>query len=176
MRSKKLFLHKAVGALVFLIAGFAASSASVAADDHVHNSLAPARPALGYSATGKPDRLDFITFDFRAWLRRDGLWHVEGDVTHRGGLFCADYEMGVRFGVGSPGCTNVEWISEVRYVTSRKQCNDAAIRHMGGDIEPELGSRFDTITCAERVLRCNGNCQEAGPGLFRRDDPRPPDR
>ncbi len=161
------------GALVAALA--AAPGAVCAQDEHVHTSVAAGRIATD-PATGRSDRIDFVTFDFRAWLRRNGEWHVEGDVTHRG-LRCATYEMGLRFGIGSPGCTNVEWVSDVRFVSARTQCNDAGIRHSGGDTQPELESRFREITCAQRVLRCTGNCQDA-PANFpsdqmRRDEFRP---
>jgi len=143
---------------MLLSALLAVSAACLAQEDHTHKSAVAARPGISESTGGKADRLDFIAFDFRGWLRRSGEWHVEGDVSHRG-LVCGDYQTGMRFGIGSPGCTNVEWIGEVRYVTSRKQCNDASLRHVGGDTQPELAARFDQITCAERAVRCNGNCQ-----------------
>jgi hypothetical protein len=152
------FRHAAAVGCALLISVFAALPGVRAQGDHTHSAVAAARPGISESAGGTPDRLDFISFEFRAWLRRTGEWHVEGDVDHRG-LLCGDYEMGMRFGTGSPGCTNVEWLSEVRYVTLRKQCNDATLRHVGGDTQPDLAPRFDRVTCAERLIRCNGNCK-----------------
>jgi len=31
--------------------------------------------------------------------------------------------------------------------------------HFGGDKQPELARDFARITCAERVIRCSGNCK-----------------
>jgi hypothetical protein len=121
-----------------------------------------ARAQITYSldARPKPERLDF---DFRAgdshaWINDDGDFQVSGWIKHTG-LLCATYRMGVRFGVGSPGCLNVEWISEPMFVTTESQCNDARVEHTGGDTNAGLGKRLATITCGERVVRCGGNCK-----------------
>ena len=121
---------------------------------------AQARPT--YSLDAKPyiNRLDF---DFRAgestaWLTGDGNFHVHGWLRHRG-LLCATYTMGVRFGVGAPGCLNVDWISDPVYVTSQYQCNGARVEHEGGDSVPEVGAQIAKVTCAERVVRCKGSCR-----------------
>jgi hypothetical protein len=103
-------------------------------------------------------RKDFRFGSFAGWLKRGGEWHIEGPVRHRG-MLCGNYEVGMRFGVGKPDCTDVEWISEVRYVTSQTQCNDAELPHVGTEIDPALSEHFDAITCAERVIRCGGNCK-----------------
>lgn len=121
---------------------------------------APAQITYSLDARPKPERLDF---DFRAgdslaWINDDGNFQVSGWIKHTG-LLCATYRMGVRFGVGSPGCLNVEWITEPRFVTTEVQCNDARIGHTGGDTDPALGKRLARITCGERVVRCTGNCK-----------------
>lgn len=121
---------------------------------------APARKTYSLDARPKPERLDF---DFRAgdshaWINHDGDFQVSGWIKHTG-LLCATYRMGVRFGVGSPGCLNVVWITEPQFVTSEVQCNDARVEHTGGDTDPGLGKRLATITCGERVVRCTGNCK-----------------
>jgi hypothetical protein len=103
-------------------------------------------------------RKDFRFGDFSGWLKRGGEWQIEGPVRHRG-LRCGTYEIGMRFGIGNPGCTNVQWISGDEFVTSRSQCNEAEIHHAGNGITPALGEQFDAITCAERVIRCTGNCK-----------------
>ena len=117
---------------------------------------------ITYSLDAKPkaERLDF---DFRvgdshAWINDDGDFQVSGWIKHTG-LLCATYSMGVRFGVGAPGCLNVEWITEPLFVTSDIQCNDARVEHAGGDTDAGLGKRLATITCGERVVRCTGNCK-----------------
>jgi hypothetical protein len=103
-------------------------------------------------------RKNFRFGEFTGWLKRDGTWHIEGPVRHNG-LLCGTYEVGMRFGVGERECTNVQWISEVTFVTSLSQCNDAERPHSGTEIDESLKGQFDGITCAERVIRCTGTCQ-----------------
>ena len=103
-------------------------------------------------------RLDFFFGEIRAWLLQDGNWHVEGNVSHRGAL-CARYELGIQFGAGNPGCSNVKWMGTPVYVTMRTHCNNAALRHSGGDIDYSAAEAFDRINCAQRLIRCNGNCK-----------------
>ncbi|MEO8331442.1 MAG: hypothetical protein ABI479_03350 [Gallionella sp.] len=89
--------------------------------------------------------------DFTGWLKRDGTRHIEGTARHHG-MMCSDYEVGMRFGIGKPDCTDVQWISEMRYATSQSQYNDA-------EIDESLTGLFEDITCGERVIRCSGNCK-----------------
>ena len=115
-----------------------------------------------YSLDAKP-HINRLDFDFRsadssAWLNANGNFHVHGWVAHRG-LRCANYRMGMRFGIGAPGCLNVEWISDPVYLTSQYQCNGANVEHDGGDDAPEIGAQIEKITCAERVIRCSGPCK-----------------
>jgi len=121
-----------------------------------------ARAQITYSldAKPKPARLDFDfrTGDSHAWINDDGDFQVSGWIKHTG-LLCATYRMGVRFGVGSPGCLNVKWITEPIFVTAESQCNDARVEHAGGDTNAGLGKQLATITCGERVVRCSGNCK-----------------
>jgi len=117
---------------------------------------------LTYSLDAQP-RVNRLDFDFRtgestAWLNAGGDFHLHGWVGHPG-LLCATYRMGVRFGIGAPGCLNVEWISDPLYVTSQYQCNGARVEHDGGDTIPEVGAKISKITCAERILRCSGSCK-----------------
>ena len=121
---------------------------------------APSRPTYSLDAAPQINRLDF---DFRAgestaWLNGNGDFHLHGWILHRG-LLCATYRMGVRFGIGAPGCLNVEWISDPVYVTSKYQCNGARVEHAGGDTAAEIGAQVGKITCAERVVRCSGSCR-----------------
>jgi len=121
---------------------------------------ASAQVTYSLDAKPKPARLDF-DFDMgdsHAWINEHGDFQVSGWIKHTG-LLCATYRLGVRFGVGSPGCLNVEWITEPLFVTSDIQCNDARIEHTGGDTDDMLGKRLATITCGERVVRCTGNCR-----------------
>jgi len=103
-------------------------------------------------------RKNFRFGEFTGWLKRDGTWHIEGPVRHNG-LLCGTYEVGVRFGIGEQECTNVQWISDVTYVTSNEQCNGAERPHSGTEIDDSLVGQFDAINCAERVIRCTGTCK-----------------
>ena len=121
---------------------------------------ATAQITYSLHARPRPERLDFDfrTGDSHAWINDDGAFQVNGWIKHSG-LLCATYRMGVRFGAGSPGCLNVEWITEPLFVTFERQCNDARVEHTGGDNDVALGKQLVTITCAERVVRCTGNCK-----------------
>lgn len=119
---------------------------------------AVAHQAMEWDKHGKPVKLEFDFGDFKAWGRRDGSWHVEGLVQHRG-LMCATYTLLLRVGHGNPGCTNVEWFKEPHPVASVHLCNNATGKLTGGNLEFDDASRFDEITCAERTLSCSGNCK-----------------
>lgn len=106
----------------------------------------------------KLQRKDFRFGNFNGWLKRGGEWQIEGPVRHHG-LLCGTYEVGMRFGIGDPDCTNVQWISGDQFVTSKSQCNEAEMQHSGYGTAPALAEQFDAITCAERVIRCTGNCK-----------------
>ena len=119
----------------------------------------PARPSAMFTPEGKPERLDFkFGGDITGWIRNKGGWHVEGTVGHAG-LLCGTYELGMRFGVSEPGCSQVHWLSELEYGTRVTQCNNASQHHDGGGYIPALAKDFDRITCAELVIRCTGNCK-----------------
>jgi hypothetical protein len=141
---------------VALLAGDAPAADD--AQNDVQGQTAIARPSSMITASGKPDRIDFDFGEIKAWLREKGSWHIEGPVPHQG-LLCATRELGVRFGIGKPGCTNVQWISEVDYGTLQKQCNNATAMHNGGGSQQALEPDFTRITCAERVIKCGGNCK-----------------
>ena len=119
---------------------------------------APAQAVGSASVVLKPSQLDFNFGNAKASLTPKGEWTVEGSVSHRG-FFCAEYSLGIRFGIGRPGCANVAWLTEVTYVTGLQQCNNARLDHSGGEVQPELSSSFVRITCAERVIRCTGICK-----------------
>jgi hypothetical protein len=53
----------------------------------------------------------------------------------------------------------VKWLGEVLYGSRRTQCNGATVRHSAWQNDPQLGGYFDEITCADRVIRCTGNCK-----------------
>jgi hypothetical protein len=128
------------------------------ANDSLIRATAPARPSAMWTPEGKPERLEFNFGDITAWIRNKGGWHIAGRVPHSG-LLCGTYELGMRFGVGAPGCTDVKWLTEVEYGTRVRQCNSAAQHHDGGGFQPDLAEEFGRITCGERVIRCTGNCK-----------------
>jgi hypothetical protein len=143
------------------ITGMAPAAAAAAmADDWqvVSRSTAAVRPSLVFTTDPKAARIDFNAFDFSGFLLGDGSWQVSSPVTHQG-LVCGTYEVGVRFGAGNPGCTDVRWLSEPMFIGSRRQCNESTVDHVGGETTPRLGSQLPSITCVERVLRCVGNCK-----------------
>ena len=145
-------------ALVFGMAFLAGGAHAHEPRDEAQGQTAIARASSMLTATGMPDRLDFDFGGTKAWLREKGSWHIEGPVAHQG-LLCATRELGVRFGVGNPGCTDVRWLSEVDYGTQQKQCNNATAMHSGGGFLPALEPDYLRITCAERVSKCSGNCK-----------------
>jgi hypothetical protein len=117
-----------------------------------------ARPAAEWDEQGKPAKIDFDFGDFKMWARKKGGWQIEGWLHHRG-LLCGTYYVAVRFGIGDPACNNVKWLDEPRYVSQRTQCNNASVLHSGGDLEFPHAAQFADVTCAERIIRCTGNCQ-----------------
>ena len=103
-------------------------------------------------------RLDFRFGEIRGWLLSNGYWHIEGTVQHRGAR-CAQYRLGMQFGIGEPGCANVKWITEESYGSFEVQCNNAAVRHVGGNESASAAENFGRINCGQRLLQCSGNCQ-----------------
>jgi hypothetical protein len=120
------------------------------------------RPSPIQTADGKPEKLEFTAPgqppDTKGWIRHQGGWQLETVVQHSG-LLCGTYQVGVRFGIGNPGCTDVQWLSEPQFVTRQKQCNGAAQAHTAGDISSEYTRDFARLTCVERVIKCTGNCK-----------------
>ena len=133
-------------------------SATVLANEDVRKLSTEPRRSAAAGLPATPARLDFDYGDIHAWLLADGNWHIEGTVRHRGAL-CAQYQLGIQFGIGSPGCANVEWFGQGRYVTYHVQCNNALVRHSGGDLNPLAAQNFERITCGQRLIRCEGNCK-----------------
>ena len=149
------------GLAILGLAALAAVTTTAVADDASEAPLgrtAVARPAAEWNKDGKPVKLEFDFGDFKAWARRDGSWNAEGTVQHRG-LQCGNYTLSLRVGRGNPGCTDVQWFGEPRAVASVQLCNNAPGPLTGGNNEFRDAARFDEISCAERVIRCTGNCK-----------------
>jgi len=124
----------------------------------VSRGTAEGRPSMMLAKDQRTARTDFRSFDFRAHLLGDGTWSAETSIAHRG-LLCGNYEVGVRFGIGSPACTDVRWLSEPLFVTEHRQCNESTVPHAGGSSDPVLARDFARVSCAELVVRCSGNCK-----------------
>lgn len=122
-----------------------------------HKTAVAKKPAL-QMPSDKAARLEFDFREIEAWLRSDGSWNIDGWVEHSG-LRCATYEIGIRFGTGTSGCSEVKWLTQPKYVTSKKHCNNARLRHTGGDDTVVLKSDYEKITCAERLIKCTGTCK-----------------
>lgn len=148
-------MQRFISTVFFLVALVLAGSAVGA--DEVRKLATEARRTSDVGGT-QSARLDFFYGDVRAWLRQDGNWHIEGDVRHSGAL-CGVYELGIQFGAGSPGCANVEWLTPPAYATKRRHCNSALLHHAGGDIDVAAAEAFERINCAQRLIRCSGNCK-----------------
>jgi hypothetical protein len=114
-----------------------------------------ARPAAEWNKDGKPVKLEFDFGDFKAWARRDGSWNAEGVVEHRG-LACGTYTLSLR--VGHPGLRTCSGLAN-RARWPAFNCNNAPGPLTGGNNEFRDAARFDEISCAERVIRCTGNCK-----------------
>lgn len=123
----------------------------------VGRNTAVVRSGPAFTTDLKAARIDFDSFEFRGFLLGDGTWQVSSPVTHQR-LVCATYEVGIRFGVGNPGCNDVRWLSDPMFIGSRRQCNAATVIHVGGETTPRLGDQLPSVTCVERVLRCTGSC------------------
>jgi hypothetical protein len=149
-------MQRAITAALFIIT-FASGTGLTSADE-VRKIATEPRRMSEIGPAGSPARLDFFYGDIRAWLLQNGDWHIEGDIQHHG-VLCAKYELGIQFGIGNPGCANVEWIGVPDYVTEHTQCNGALLHHSGTDIDPVAANDFDQITCAQRLIRCTGNCK-----------------
>lgn len=145
-----------------VVIGLLAAMTAGAQDDddpRYRRNMAPATTSFFLNKEGRPDRLEFDFGRARgtAWLTPQGDLRVETWVQHRG-LLCGTYEIGIRFGHGESGCTNVEWLAPVHWLTSKRQCNNALMQHVGNDIDPHMAEVFDRVTCAERMVRCSGRC------------------
>jgi len=148
-------LAAAIAALAALLLLAATQSA---AQETYSRSRVAAQAVGSESVVLKPQQLVFGFGSGKATLEPKGEWTIESTVSHRG-LLCGEYSVGVRFGIGRPACSNVAWLTDVTYATAQRQCNNATLYHVGGDVQPELAGSFAQISCAERVIRCTGVCK-----------------
>jgi len=102
-------------------------------------------------------RLGFDFGDFEATLNKKGKMTVKGWVSHSR-LRCGNYSVGLRFGQGEHGCTNVKWLTEAKYLTHKTQCNKAKLEHDGFEIGEKESLVFDKVSCGQLLIRCSGAC------------------
>jgi len=132
---------------------------TVIADDAVEKKYtAIARKSVDFGAGAEPQKFEFKFDHASAWLRQNGAFKLDAEVKHEW-LLCGDYEVGVRFGIGQPGCTNVSWLSTTQFVSKRKQCNHAWMVHQGSGTDSALVGDMEEITCGQLVIRCTGKCK-----------------
>lgn len=112
------------------------------------------RPLLPAAADGERAFRDGFA---RGALSADGAWRVRAEIMHPR-LRCASYAVGVRFGSGDDGCTDVDWQTDAEFLPSHRQCNNAGVIHSGVgsvDLAPEA---IDALTCARVMVSCTGAC------------------
>jgi hypothetical protein len=115
---------------------------------------------LGSSAqtiSGQPSRSTFQKQGIQGWLDETAAWHISGEV-HHGRLRCATYETGLQLGRGNPGCSNVEWLTDVEYVTRMRHCNNVTRLHVGEGRFSGIASRLEEVSCVRVAVRCEGTC------------------
>lgn len=127
-------------------------------DEIIKRISAKAQKPSEWISPNEPARVEFNFGDFKALLRSDGEWHIEGWLQHTG-LRCAIYQVGIRFGSGNPACTDVNWLTEPLFATHQRQCNNAKMPHSGGDNNSAIIPDFNRVTCAEQIIKCTGICK-----------------
>jgi hypothetical protein len=149
------------GLLVCFIIGTGLLGSSLAIADKktvIKKYSAVARKSIDFSGGGElPQKFDFRFDNATAWLRENGEFGLEAEIKHNG-LLCGDYEVGISFGIGSPACSNVSWITEPYYISSKKQCNNAWMIHAGGGVVADVTDDFAQISCAQLLIKCTGKC------------------
>ena len=109
------------------------------------------------SVDGEPARRAFQGNGVQGWLDETGAWRIRAEIHHQR-LRCGVYETGIQLGRGTPGCSNVEWLTGVDYGTRLRHCNSAFRAHGGGGQFPEAKNRLQAMTCVRIVVRCEGIC------------------
>jgi hypothetical protein len=110
------------------------------------------RSLAGDDAPGARLDFSFNAGETRVWLYRDGEWQARGELWHRAWR-CVRYDIAIRFGVGTDGCTDVRWLGEPVTIHKDRQCHQTKTPYASGERQPNLASEFAGITCAQRVVR-----------------------
>lgn len=108
------------------------------------------------------DRSESLTREFRdrdtrGWINATGAWNLTSPVVHTR-LRCATYETGIQIGKGNPACSQVKWLTDIKYGSRRTQCNNAIVIHTGEGEFTEMRQLFEHSTCVRVVTRCKGPC------------------
>lgn len=119
---------------------------------------AVARKSVDFGVGAEPQKTEFKFDSASAWLRENGSFKIEAEIKHNA-LLCGTYEVGIRFGIGKPACTNVSWLSKTQFISKRKQCNHAWMVHQGSGKDMDLVGDVDLITCGQLVVKCTGKCK-----------------
>lgn len=90
-------------------------------------------------------------------VREDGTWQLRYTVFHSR-LRCGTYETGIQLGKGAQGCAQAEWLNEVQYGSSRRQCNSATLIHNASGSFDNPGQSLQGANCVRVVVRCTGTC------------------
>lgn len=167
--SKNMQRHNTIGRLVLPIAlvilgvvGLMPANV-VRADSNskavVKKYSAVAHKPMDFGSSNLPKKLEFRFDGAKAWLRDNGDFGVDAEIKHQW-LLCGTYEVGIRFGIGSPAsCANVSWVTEAQYISRRKQCNNAWMAHAGNGNSIDAATDFPRITCAQLLIKCTGKCK-----------------
>lgn len=119
---------------------------------------AVARKSVDFGVGAEPQKTEFKFDSASAWLRENGSFKIEAEIKHNA-LLCGTYEVGIRFGIGKPACSNVSWLSKTQFISKRKQCNHAWMVHQGSGKDMDLVGDVDLITCGQLVVKCTGKCK-----------------
>jgi hypothetical protein len=147
-----------VRGIVSIVCFFGCAGIVLAKDTVEKKYSAVAQRSVDFGVGASPQKINFKFDGGSAWLRENGTFQVEAEVKHES-LLCGTYEIGIRFGIGSPACTNVSWLSKTRFISKRKQCNHAWMVHQGTDTETGIVDDMDIISCAQLVVKCTGKCK-----------------
>jgi hypothetical protein len=116
--------------------------------------------ALDPSSKNDPDQgvgRVFQGTETRGSIGETGAWNLSTGVTHNR-LRCATYETGIQLGKGNPACTQVEWLTDISYGSSRRHCNSAVMIHKGSGKVTGGNDIYQASSCVRVVTKCTGTC------------------
>lgn len=114
-------------------------------------------PLVRASTAGQPAEKAAQRQDTRVRISATGAWDLTTKVRHNR-LRCATYQTGIQLGQGSPGCSDVRWLTPVQLGTRQTHCNSAARIHRGGGRIDLADAEIAAASCVRIVTRCDGPC------------------